>query len=564
MNRRSLLLALTIILTVFSFIVVWPSDPDRYLPDFFPWPKGHGLEVGGFERRAMRLGLDLRGGTRLLLEADTSALPADADADQAIEGAKNIIERRVDAFGVADAEITRQGQSRLAVQIPGLEPEKARNLIGRTALLEFREVQRDPSGNVLCTGLDGSAFAVPFSGQTFFFSSNIGLWTCTTQVSQEAAAPPPPELQQLLEEVFAGQPTPQPAPAPAATPAPETVTVVGFPNWVPAEGVIDGERKPLTGRYLLPRSRVAFESITQQPRMQFELNDEGARLFQQITTRLVNWPLGIFLDEEIISAPTVNSPISKQGEITGLTLKEAQELARLLNIGALPIPFQVIQEQAVDATLGSDSVQRSVQAGEIGILAVMLFMILYYRMPGVLASLALVVYASTLLMIFKLLPVTLTLAGIAAFVLSVGVAVDANILIFERLKEELRAGRSLRSALDLGFSRAWSSIRDSNVSTLITCGILYWFGNQFGAALVKGFALTLAIGVMISMFSAILVTRTFMELALSRRWARQRNLYGVALAGGEGWLSATPTGPRHGGSLSATAGGHARIEKRQR
>ena len=189
------------------------------------------------------------------------------------------------------------------------------------------------------------------------------------------------------------------------------------------------------------------------------------------------------------------------------------------------MPLKVVQSSEVSATLGEDSVLDSVHAGLVGLVAVMIFMMLYYRLPGLLASLALLCYTSFSLLVFKLWPVTLTLSGIAAFVLSVGMAVDANILIFERMKEELRRGRTLNAAIDIGFQRAWLSIRDSNVSTLITCLILYWFGDQFGASLVKGFALTLAIGVVVSMFSAITVTRTFLKMLLGTRIAKVHLLF---------------------------------------
>ncbi len=269
-----------------------------------------------------------------------------------------------------------------------------------------------------------------------------------------------------------------------------------------------------------------------------EFNRQGSIIFEDVTRRLdrpdpePGYPLGIFLDEELIGAPSVQQAIAGgRSVITGLSAGEAKRLAVQLNAGALPVPLRVIQETQVDATLGDETVRHSVQAGEIGIIAIMAFLILYYRLPGVLAALALVVYGSTVLMIFKLGPiigpVTITLAGIAAFVLSVGMAVDANILVFERLKEELRAGRSLVAAIEAGFDRAWTSIRDSNVSTLITCGILWWFGDQFNAALVKGFALTLAIGVLVSMFSAIIVTRTFLRLLVGTPLARNLWLFGA-------------------------------------
>jgi SecD/SecF fusion protein len=283
----------------------------------------------------------------------------------------------------------------------------------------------------------------------------------------------------------------------------------------------DGVEKALTGRFLRANSSVFFDQLG-RPLVQLQFNSEGGKLFDQLTSRLVGFPMAIYLDQDVISAPTIRTRISDGNSvIEGLTADEGRKLSIQLNSGALPITLRVIQESTVDATLGDDSVRHTVQAGEIAILAVMIFMILYYRLPGVLASLALIVYTSAVLMIFKLWPVTLTLSGIAAFVLSVGMAVDANVLVFERLKEELRGGRSLVTAVETGFNRAWTSIRDSNVSTLITCGILWWFGDQFGASLVKGFALTLAIGVLLSMFSAIIVTRTFLRLVVGTPLARR-------------------------------------------
>ena len=257
--------------------------------------------------------------------------------------------------------------------------------------------------------------------------------------------------------------------------------------------------------------------------------------------------MAFFLDSEpirgkdnAIIAPIVRAVISDKGIIEGLPVDDGRLLSVQLNAGAFPVPLKVIQQEEVDATLGEDSVQKSVHAGEVALLIVMAFMILYYRLPGALASMALFVYTSIVLAIFKVWPVTLSLAGIAAFVLSVGMAVDANILIFERMKEELRLGRSLVASIEAGFSRAWSSIRDSNVSTLITCAILYWFGDQFGASLVKGFAFTLAIGVLVSMFSAIMVTRTFLRLTIGTPLARRLGWWVVDLAEVRGVAAVTP------------------------
>jgi preprotein translocase subunit SecD len=492
LNRA--ILAIIVLIAVVSVVTVWPSEPDRYLPNFIPWPEGKGIQFpfikvsggqmtfGMKKARAMRLGLDLRGGTRLVLEADTSQAP-DVDVNQALEAASRIIERRVNAFGVAESEIQRQGSNRLAVQLPDIDPQEAVKLVGRTAVLEFREPKMDANGSILIC-----------QGGTVTYN--------------------PPGCD-------GGQETPVSA---------QTVTVQTEQSiiWVPAQATgSDGLEKDLTGRFLKPNTFVAANSITGEPELRFEMTSDGAGLLEQVTKRLLGLPMAFFLDGEPIRgegdriiAPTVQAVISDAGVITGLSTADGRLLSIQLNAGAFPVPLRVIQQEEVDATLGEDSVQKSVIAGEVAILVVMLFMILYYRLPGVLASLALFVYVSMVLAIFKVWPVTLTLAGIAAFILSVGMAVDANILIFERLKEELRSGRSLVAAIDAGFSRAWSSIRDSNVSTLITCAILFWFGDQFGASLVKGFALTLAIGVLVSMFSAITVTRTFLRLTIGTPLAR--------------------------------------------
>ncbi len=296
--------------------------------------------------------------------------------------------------------------------------------------------------------------------------------------------------------------------------------------WTIATGIgSDGQNKELTGKYLKPNSRVELKPNTNEPEVAFEWNDEGAVLFEQITRRNINKPLGIFLDGQLISYPTVRAVIKNSGIIEGMDMKEAQNLAIQLNSGSLDVPLTVIQEQTVDATLGADSIKKSIVAGAIGLILVALFMILYYRMAGVIATLALIIYGIILTAIFKLVPVTLTMAGIAAAVVSVGMAVDANILIFERMKEELRGGRTMGAAVDAGFNRAWLAIRDSNVTTFIACIVLYWFGDTFGAFMVKGFALTLFIGVALSMFTAITVSRLF--LSITAKAVKNTWLYGV-------------------------------------
>ncbi len=282
--------------------------------------------------------------------------------------------------------------------------------------------------------------------------------------------------------------------------------------WDPAIGTgRTGQMVHLTGQFMLPNSQVIVDPTTNLPNVAFQLNGDGARLFEQITERLLGQPLGIFLDDLLISAPTVQAVIRENGVISNLSLDEAEDLSIELNAGALPIPIELIREQDVDATLGQESVDKSMVAAVIGLLAVLVFMMLYYRLPGALAACALVIYGIVVLCSFKLIPVTLTLSGLAGFILSIGMAVDANILIFERLKEELRSGRSLRAAVEAGFNRAWPAIRDSNVSTLLTCGILFWFGDKLGTPLVTGFAVALAIGVVTSMFTAMFVTRSFLR-----------------------------------------------------
>jgi preprotein translocase subunit SecD len=443
-------------LSVLALWIVWPSDPTSVLPSGVPWPEGRGVAIGGFERREMRLGLDLQGGTRLLLAASAPE-GFDGDIDDALEGTIRVLRRRVDSTGVAEAEITKQGQSNISVQLPGLTPEEARSLLGRTALLRFCEQagQQQLPGNVTPEACDAN-----------------GLW----------------------EQSY---------------------------------GVIDGRALPLDGRSLRPNAFVGQDQLG-GPAVAFEWQGNGPELSEQVTTRLVGQPLGIFLDNELLANPNVGSVIRDRGQIAPIALDRARELVVQLNSGALPLQLAVLQEQQVDATLGADSVTRSVIAGEIGFLIVVLFMVLYYRFSGLLAAVALVVYALLSLAAFKLIPVTLTLAGIGAFVLSIGMAVDANILIFERMKEELRAGRGYATAVEAGFARAWPSIRDSNASTLITCVILYALGGgielpglgTFDAPLVQGFAVTLGVGVLVSMFSAIVVSRALLQLFIGTRFAR--------------------------------------------
>jgi len=261
---------------------------------------------------------------------------------------------------------------------------------------------------------------------------------------------------------------------------------------------------------------VSTSSTTGRFGISFTLTSEGTKVFGDHTSANIGKTLTIVLDKRVISAPTIQSAITTgQGEISGsFTLDSANALAANLRYGSLPVPIKVVESRTVGATLGEESVKKSLTAGYIGLTVVILFMLFYYRLPGFIADLALISYAIFSLAIFKLLGVVLTLPGIAGFILSIGMAVDANILIFERLKEELRNGRNLRQAIDLGWNRAWPSIRDSNISSLITCLILFIFGNTFGASMVRGFSVNLALGIFVSLFTAIIVTRTFLHALL--------------------------------------------------
>jgi preprotein translocase subunit SecD len=285
-----------------------------------------------------------------------------------------------------------------------------------------------------------------------------------------------------------------------------------------------------TGAELNPGSiSAALDSSTNQPIVQFQFQGSAQDGFSAYTQSNVGNYLTITLDNKVIESATIQSQITGVGQISGgnMTITQAQGLASLLKYGALPLPLKVITDSQVAPTLGQQALNNSWIAGFIGLGMVMIFMLLYYRLPGLLADVALCLYALFLFAVIKLLGVTLSLPAIAATVITIGMAVDANVLIFERIKEELRAGRTMASAIDLGFKRAWPSIRDSNASTLITCVILYWFGNNFGATLIVGFAISLGIGVAISLFTAVTVTRTFLNVLLLQGIALHPWLYGL-------------------------------------
>jgi len=413
-----------------------------------------------------RLGLDLRGGLQTLLEAD---LPADATiSSDDLKVTRQILESRANALGVSEVVMQVAPPRRIVAEFPGLQdPEQVIASLQQTGLLEFVDIGSQPvaEGTII---------------QTDFGTSSTS--TTTTEIPTTTSTSDPSA-------------TPAPAETPPATPTIYHTVLTGA-----ALSAVNVQAGQLGG----------FDIAT-------TFKSEAATIFADYTGSHVNQYMAIVLDKRVISSLIIKSKIPNgQGVIQGkFTQDSANTLAIQLRYGSLPVPVKVVQSRSVGPTLGEESVRRSVIAGIIGLSVVILFMGLYYRLPGFIADVALVTFALISMMLYKLIPVVLTLSGFAGFILSIGMAVDANILIFERLKEELRAGRTLRQAIDLGWKRAWPSIRDSNFSTLITCVILFWFGSAFGASMVKGFALTLALGVGVSLFTAIIVTRTFLHLVLN-------------------------------------------------
>ncbi len=408
----------------------------------------------------IKQGLDLQGGTQVLLEAKPAA-DQQVTADD-MQTVKTIVERRVNGLGVTEPLVQLQGENRIIVELPGINnPDQAVQTLKNTGQLEFVEI--GPSANSPYPNIQD------------------GVYVRTTN---KDSVPDPAALGKI------------------ESPYPDQVF-----------------KTIMTGRDL----KDAQISLDQYgaPYISFELSDAGAKIFGDYTAQHVGDTLAIVLDNVVLSAPNIKSAIPEgKGIIEGkFTQEEAQSLAVQMRYGALPVPLEIANRRTIGATLGADSVRQSIVGGLIGLSMVLLFMIVYYRLPGVLAALALLLYAGLNLALYKLIPITLTLPGIAGFLLSTGMAVDANILIFERMKEELRWGKSLAAAVEAGFSRAWTSILDSNLSTLITCLILIFFGRTFGAQSVMGFAVNLGIGVLISMFTAVTVTRTLMRAVFERSGA---------------------------------------------
>jgi protein-export membrane protein SecD len=433
--------------------------------------KKFGWTLPNFPEKPYVLGLDLQGGVNLVYEADLNGV---IDKAGAMSGLRDIIERRVNMFGVSEPVVQVQGQNRLVVELPGVKDvQEAIKMIGQTPYLEFDEQRTEEESKIILDKMK--------------------------------------EVQAVLDKK-------------------EDITTVK--DWQIALENPYFKPTDLTGKYL-KKATIIFDQTTFKPQIELKFDDAGSKLFEEITARNIQKPLAIYLDNASIIdtngdgkidaydvyAPIIQTKISGgQAVISGsMSTQTANDIARRLNSGALPVKIgDPISQEKVGPTLGSASLQKSLWAGVYGLLAVALFMILFYRLPGLLASIALLIYVGIVLSIFKLVPVTLTLAGIGGFVLSIGMAVDANILIFARMKEEILNGKGISESINEGFVRAWPSIRDSNMNSLIVCAILFMFATSF----IKGFALTLSIGILVSLFSAIFITRILLQVFITS-WAEK-------------------------------------------
>lgn len=451
------------------------------------------------------LGLDLVGGLRVLLEVE---LPPGAYTAEDLREAVNNISRRVNGLGLGEATVQVQGSNRILVELPGVtDRQQAVNTIQQTALLEFVDFG----------GLSGQAQQL--IGQKILTTEQVLIQQQRDAANQSFAPLPEATVEattdpsgEVTPEVEVTQEAPITTDQTDTTP-PEAPRLLNPATGQPFQTVI-------TGAAL--QAAAAQYSTQQGWLIQFELKPEGAEVFGPFTASRIGEPLAIVLDGEVLSAPRINDALTDGGVIQGnFTEQEAKQLALQLRSGSLPIPLRVESAQEVGATLGQESVRLSIRAGIIGVFIVLTFMLVYYRVPGIAADLALIVFVLLNIMFFKLIPVTITLPAITGFLISIGTAVDGNILIFERIKEELRAGNTVDKALDAGFDRAWNSIRDSNTSTIIICFILFLFGQTPGASIVSGFAITLGLGLVLNLFTAVIVTRTFLQLLV---WLMQNTL----------------------------------------
>lgn len=465
-NRTWLTLAFIIVLAIVSG---WISLP------------GPAFDIAGFRAgHPIREGLDLQGGLQVVLQARPVA--GQTIDRNTLEGTRRTLDRRVNGLGVSEPMIQTRGNDQIIVELPGVaDPQEAIGILQQTALLEIINPlgQYLPPGTVVNTTLGPASDAL----------GNETPGSAATPAATPAGTP----------VVTSKAATPVATPV-AASPGPGATTPTG-PVY---ETIISGAE--LKNAYVTSGKQGLGQVVA------FELQGDAASKFFDYTSSHIGQPMSIVIDKQVISSPTINGAISSQGIIEGIPPTEVEGLAIQLKAGSLAVPLDVIQSRTVGPTLGRDSIQKSILAGVIGLSIVGLFMILYYHVPGLISVIALLIYTAVVFAIFKLLPVTLTLAGIAGFILSIGMAVDANVLIFARIKEELHQGRTLVRAIDSGFEHAWPSIRDSNITTMITTLILYLFGTYTGTTIITGFALTLFIGVVVSMFTAIVVTRTLLRV----------------------------------------------------
>ena len=463
MKKKKVYIILFFIL-IFAFLVGNLSSP-KYFNQGADFVNAKlSLQIPHFWEVPFKLGLDLQGGVHLVYQADLSNIDKESH-HSAMQGLKDVIERRVNFFGVEEPVIQVQGSGdsyRLIIELAGIkDPAQAVKMIGETPFLEFRE-QKEPDETQKILDKQKEV-----EGKSFEEMQEIENW------------------QLAFEDPY-------------------------FKSTI------------LTGQYL-DGAKLNFSQTTSEPLISLQFNKEGSKIFEELTANNVGKILAIYIDNVPISTPVVQDKISGgKAQITGsFTGEEAKELVRNLNAGALPVPVELISQQSVGATLGEHSLNTSLMAGMFGFLAIILFLIIFYRLPGILASIALLIYLAFVLSLVKLIPITLTLAGVGGIILSIGMAVDANVLIFSRMREELRKRESFAIALKEGFKRSWPSIRDGNITTFVVALILFLFGTSF----IKGFALTLMIGISFSMLSAILITRSFLIIFVSTRFENWKWLW---------------------------------------
>ena len=471
MQQKHYIFIGVIILAIFAGLFTYPNYFNKSVDSInqkMSWTLPH------FPEKNFIFGLDLQGGVSLVYQADLSSVTT--SKSDAMSALRDVIERRINLFGVSEPVVQIQGEDRLVIELPGVtNVQQAIEMIGETPYLEFSEQKTEEETNIILNKIKEVQEVQNNEGDI----SSVENWTLA------------------LEN----------------------------PYFKPTA---------LTGKYL-EKANVAFDPTTNKPQIQLKFNEEGSKLFAEITSRNVGKQLAIYLDGYSIIdttgdgkidgadiyAPTIQTEITGGEAVitsTNMSTQTAKSITSRLNSGALPVKIGTpISQETVGPTLGEVSLQKSLYAGVIGLLAVAVFMILFYKLPGLLAAIALVIYVALNLTVFKLIPVTLTMSSIGGFILSIGMAVDANILIFARMKEEIKQGKSLKQSIEEGFRRAWPSIRDSNFNSLIVCAILFIFATSF----VKGFAFTLALGILISMFSAIFITRILLMIFVGN-WAEDK------------------------------------------